>query len=1031
MPVDRPRPTRRWRWLAAALAVVLVASGAAAWALLHEQGDRRAPTVAPSDPGPGPEPVLLDALPGGFDGSAPTAQGWTVHATSGTRADITTSTVHSGRGALSVDTSGSDGTVVVGSRPQPVRPGQEYGASGFAIVTAGRPELRLEFLDAQGTKVGEQAARATPGDGVWSRTSLEAVAPAGASSVKVVLQVDGSSLVVWDDLDWWTTALPDAGFEAAEKVGGVPRSWSVSAPEGTSVVRTTARPHTGRAAVELVDSSATTAALLGSSLVPVPRGTEIEVRGWARSTLAGAVLRVRWFDTSRELLTGAPANGATATDSVWAPLAYSVAVPDGAVYAQLQVVTSRTGRSSSWWDDLSLRPADALPQRPYDTSTVASMQGFANTKTSLVSSVKGVPKFSTVTSGAPAVFQFVDLRSGTVEYSHEIPGILNGWALTPSLDQRMVFIGGQGHVWRFDTLTRTLRDLGQATRRATRVFDLVTAPDGRIWGGSYPGGDVWSLDPETGTFSSAGSVGNDNQYARTLAVDGSNVYVGTGSVRPDIVQISTVGPGRRTVIQPPDAVGTGFLTQLKVHAGFLTALFPNGTRGLYDLSARRWVDDPQLAGTGNLYQRRPGSSTPDDQVYFFRDGKFWSATVGAAGLRPRPVATIPPPANVNGSVVRIRLDGTLADWVISHDGHTRVIAFRLDTGGPPTSGSTVRTVKALDLTLHLVPNPLRVKSLSSRGEQLVVGGYGGASLSELDTRTLDSATPSRLVRLVGGASTPKYFGEVEGMITNGRYEFFGTYPKARIFRFDTTAPWRDRTNPRLVVDLGEQTDQDRPIAWAVSGARTFFGTIPDYGVRGGVLGWFDGSSTTPVLVDPPVRDQSVVALTADGAVVFGSTSRWGGLGSMPSGGPPSVFAYDADQRTPLWTVTPDPAAQSVGSVLHDEQGRLWAATRNKIFQLDPSSGRTIRTVNLGTTGDPSSQDPDSGDPAAATFVSTAMVSLRGHLFLVTGGELLQVDPGTSTVRRIGDGGISPSRLTVVGDDLYFPVVTTVVRARAR
>ena len=145
-------------------------------------------------------------------------------------------------------------------------------------------------------------------------------------------------------------------------------------------------------------------------------------------------------------------------------------------------------------------------------------------------------------------------------------------------------------------------------------------------------------------------------------------------------------------------------------------------------------------------------------------------------------------------------------------------------------------------------------------------------------------------------------------------------------------------------------------------------------------------------------DQSVVGLSADGATVYGSTSRWGGLGARPSSGPPSVFNYDSDRRRVLWTVTPDRSAQSIGSVLRDDDGRLWAASRNRILQLDPVTGRTVRTIPLGITGDPAGDDPDDGDPANATFVSTALASLKRSPLLASGGELWQVDPGT---RRCG------------------------------
>ena len=83
--------------------------------------------------------------------------------------------------------------------------------------------------------------------------------------------------------------------------------------------------------------------------------------------------------------------------------------------------------------------------------------------------------------------------------------------------------------------------------------------------------------------------------------------------------------GSAPSIAPPPEVRTGFLTQLKVHAGVLSVLFPDGSRGLYDLAGRSWVDAPQLATTGNLYQATPGASAPDD--------RSTSSGTGGSGVR--------------------------------------------------------------------------------------------------------------------------------------------------------------------------------------------------------------------------------------------------------------------------------------------------------------------------------------------------------------------------------------------------------------
>ncbi|WP_157867120.1 hypothetical protein [Glutamicibacter arilaitensis] len=56
---------------------------------------------------------------------------------------------------------------------------------------------------------------------------------------------------------------------------------------------------------------------------------------------------------------------------------------------------------------------------------------------------------------------------------------------------------------------------------------------------------------------------------------------------------------------------------------------------------------------------------------------------------------------------------------------------------------------------------------------------------------------------------------------------------------------------KLLSRLGRKYKQSRPFGWAVNSKNIFFGTVPDYGLAGGVVGMID-----------PVKDEIVWVIDA-------------------------------------------------------------------------------------------------------------------------------------------------------------------------
>ena len=1000
---------------------MVLLGGAGALLHVHDRGPDQQPARTP----PGPSALVA----GGFE-TDPTEVGWVLDPGTGA-VSVTTTRARSGASSLQVEAGAAGRATSATSPPVAAVPGQTYSAGAFSLVSAGSQRLGLTFRDRHGRELTSRSSPTGATSGRWSRVLVAATAPVASASVTVnVSAASGSgSRVDWDDLILVDSAVTNGGFETPAADAACPVAWQCGESDGTQTKRVTFSPRSGSAALLLTDVSVDHDAWARSPLVPVSPSIGHTFTAWFLVTEGRPepAMTVRWYNNEGSLIgDGDPPSRSSGTGS-WVQIDATRTAPDTAAYASIDLSTGGAGTGEILWDDVTVAPSTGSSPRRWDPMPVARLDGFTTTTTSHVLDLRGRPKIVTIVSGDPATLQVADLQTGRVEHSSPLPGVVHGWGLTEGDDGRSVYVGtGGGHVARYDLVDERLTDLGRATPRAVTVFCLTTGPDGRIWGGSYPGGEVWSYDV-TGGFRVLAPVGSGHDYARSIAVDNDWVYVGTGSTSPDIVRISVADPSRRTTIALPFPAGAGFVVTLDLHGRYLAARLPEGRRDVYDTVAHTW-DVPLSRDTSGreLLQTPTSTATDAAPFYYFSEGLLWRVDPALAGAAAkRAIAAVSLPSARDRSVVRTRIGGTLADWILSYDGVDTVTALEVSAlptgeGGTPSANGAAALPRPLVRTfrLRLRPNAVPIKSLAigSAGEVLV-GGFGGSSLSELDPRDKDP----RLIPLISDPIGKDAFGEVEGMVSNGHFDYFGSYTGARIFRRDSTQPWMDGENPRLLTTLGPTLGQDRPIAWATAGTRTVFGTIPQYGRLGGILGWFEGEATMPRTVWSPVADQSIVALTGgSGSVVYGGTSRWGGLGVAPATQTAEIFAYDVGSSAVLWRTAPLEGAQAFAAVAAAD-GRLWAATRTTLVELDPDNGTVLRRIPL----------LPGVEPDNPTYRSVDLAVVDGQVIVASQGGLHSVDVETLTLTTIAATGVVPSRVRAVGGALYFPSRSVLLRTMPR
>ncbi len=946
------------------------------------------------------EPVTSGYPAGDFETPGLTPQGWTVSALSPNRAVVSSSRAISGVRSLLVDDTSSTAPVVVARPRFAVTPGTPYHGQGYAYSTKGVQSLTINFYDDSGDRLSSVTTQTTGAVMVWSRIETHATAPAAAATASIQISSTNAAVsqVWWDALAVINPVLPNGSFEDAPTSTAPVPGWSTYKSGGASIALSTAQARLGRTSIELVDTTSTGIAMVSSSLVPAFAGVKHEVRAWVRPTVGAFSLNVRWYDAARSLI-GMERLPVSKPLNTWSLFYGHVTAPTNAQFLAVQLTTAVVGKSTGTWDALTVGPAPGAAVHAYtSTSSGEPLDAFSNSNTSGVKVIAGRVKVFTLISGYPAEFQLADLTTGNVEVRVPVTGMDVGWTLTEAGDGNIYFGGSGGHLWRYLPATKAVEDLGQATSTSTTVWDLETSSDGRIWGVSYPDSQLWSYDPSGGGFTRLGSVSASHDYARSLAVDGSYAYVGVGSVNPTIIRIDLSNPSNTVEIPLPTPVTSGNVTELEKLGRFLMVRTPagvafsgvsyGGERRLYDTQTGSWDV------SANMNAQSPSEADSGGRFFYLSYKQLW-AVDGATGDK----TSVAPTTMVAGRermVLKATIDGIAGEWLLAYDPYGIVRAFEL-------SSFVERS-----FPVRFLPTKMRIKSVAlGPGGSVYVGGFGGPSLSVVQP---DTGSYDQYPSAPGGVDV---IGEVEGSILHGNYQYLGTYTGGNIFRYNTKQPWVDGSNPKLIDSLATSYGQGRPIAWATAGARTFFGTIPKYGVLGGALGVIDDDTAVPTIVPDPVKEQSVISLAAAGNVVYGGTSRWGGLGATPTQASAKVFAYDASTQRKLWESTPLPGVEAFGAVSMGPGGSLWAASGPLLVELDPRNGALLRKVMIypapATTG--------------AVLRNADLVYADGVFYLAAMDKIYVVDPATLRVTAAVPGGITTPRMALTQDRVYYAVGT--------
>jgi len=463
----------------------------------------------------------------------------------------------------------------------------------------------------------------------------------------------------------------------------------------------------------------------------------------------------------------------------------------------------------------------------------------------------------------------IDVDSGTLVRYYELPEASGSWGMAVGADG-LVYVstimtapGAYSKLYRFDPtdISKEAEYLGDVGVGENYTWDISPGvnSDGDIgiYGGTYPGGKLFFYNITKDRFDQLGTAIPGSEYARQVAV-GSNglVVVGLGMPAKLAVYNSTSGQwltknGSRNFL--PDQYANYSMTS---HVNVL------GDKAIVHLTSNSLGDKYLVYDLNNIYDAPTETSvdisntpvTIGNEVYYpsyysLRKADFASGT---------------------STLVQEKLFGDNKTWLSAigaYEKNGEQIIYGISNLGFLFRYNVEQSTS--DYSKLTIPGyGLGIFAMEQMGDELYLGTYMSGNLNAYNMATGEKVSYGRPT---GGTAEIYSFAQYNNKL------YMGTYTGAEISVYDPAEAWNpgsnSQSNPRLIGTLDKS--QYRPLSSVLaSNNLIYFGSAPDYGVKGGAL-----SSLNPVTEEikllfklPGTKEEDFTAVTYKDGVIYAGTS---------------------------------------------------------------------------------------------------------------------------------------------------------------
>jgi hypothetical protein len=564
---------------------------------------------------------------------------------------------------------------------------------------------------------------------------------------------------------------------------------------------------------------------------------------------------------------------------------------------------------------------------------------------------------------SPIVVGGYDLTEQTVNQRYELPTGGGAWATTAVGTDLYVGTYEPGDLYKVDTTGTSATKVADVSPDRY-IWSLDTAPDGKVYGGTYPGGRVFEYDPGTGVKRDYGVAVPGEQYVRSIAVDATTIYAGVGS-HAHLIAIDRVTGAKREIL-PPEFTDRTFVATLALEGGILAAgLSATGTMLLIDTA------DPskyEVVQTPDSFVTAIAVDPARNDVYL---GTRPSGTLRKYDRDTHQLSTLAVPYD-GASFGRIFVTGDQLRGVVTNT----VVTYDLNTG----------ELTGVDLTqAGMPPAPELAMAIAADGPRVYVSGKAGVQVHDLRA----------------GTSTRRFLpGEAKAMTPIGDEIWMSVYTLAYLFRMAPDG------NPERVVTIGDEQTRPLDATYAPSEKLLVVGTEPEYGRYGGAVALYNPRTKALDVHRNVIADHSVRSVAVKHGMAYLGSSINNGLGTTPRATEARLAGFDLASRTKTWEMVPVPGAKQIVDLV-TAGNRIYGLTDTGVLFAVDAKTRTVVATTTVAAG------------------QGTLVGVGAAIYGTTGKDVWRLDPASMTVTPFVTGlnaewyaGSAPLTAAPDGSALY-------------